>query len=226
MDNERANAMTNKGMLGVKVGMTQLWDENNKVIPVTVIKCEPCHIAQLKTPERDGYSAIQLAMGTKKENRRNKAETGHLKAANVESAKKLAEIRVADLEGYELGQAITVEQFESGEMVDVTGISKGHGFSGGMKRHNFKGQGAAHGNHKHHRAPGSIGACATPGRVFKGMRMAGQFGQVTVTTQNLDVVAADPERNILMIKGSVPGNKGSVVFVKSAAKTPAKKVNK
>jgi len=218
--------MTNKGMLGVKVGMTQLWDENNKVIPVTVIKCEPCHIAQLKTPERDGYSAIQLAMGTKKESRTNKAETGHLKAAKIDSAKRLAELRVADLEGYELGQSITVEQFEQGELVDVTGISKGHGFSGGMKRHNFKGQGAAHGNHKHHRAPGSIGACATPGRVFKGMRMAGQFGQVTVTTQNLDVVGADAERNILMIKGSVPGNKGSVVFIKSAAKTPLKKVNK
>lgn len=213
-------------MLGVKVGMTQLWDENNKVIPVTVIKCEPCHIAQLKTPERDGYSAIQLAMGTKKESRTNKAETGHLKAAKIDSAKRLAELRVADLEGYELGQSITVEQFEQGELVDVTGISKGHGFSGGMKRHNFKGQGAAHGNHKHHRAPGSIGACATPGRVFKGMRMAGQFGQVTVTTQNLDVVGADAERNILMIKGSVPGNKGSVVFIKSAAKTPLKKVNK
>lgn len=218
--------MTTKGMLGVKVGMTQLWDENNKVIPVTVIKCEPCHIAQIKTPERDGYSAIQLAMGTKKERNTSAGEAGHLKVAKIESASKLAELRVTDLEGYELGQAITVEQFENGEMVDVTGISKGHGFAGGMKRHNFKGQGASHGNHKHHRAPGSIGACATPGRVFKGLRMAGHMGQTTVTTQNLDVVAADAERNYLLIKGSVPGSKGSVVFVRTAVKTPKKKVHK
>lgn len=218
--------MTTKGMLGVKVGMTQLWDDNNRVIPVTVIQCEPCHIAQIKTPERDGYSAIQLAMGTKKERNMTKAQLGHLKGANIESARKLAELRVSDLEGYELGQAITVEQFENGEIVDVTGVSKGHGFAGGMKRHNFKGQGASHGNHKHHRAPGSIGACATPGRVFKGLRMAGHMGQVTVTTQNLEVVAADPERNVLMIKGSVPGNKGSVVFVRTAAKAPAQKVSK
>lgn len=216
--------MDTKGMLGVKVGMTQLWDENNKVIPVTVIKCEPCHIAQLKTPERDGYSAIQLAMGTKKEKNLSKAEKGHLTAAKIESASRLAELRVDSLEGYELGQAITVEQFESGESVDVTGITKGHGFAGGMKRHNFRGQGAAHGNHKHHRAPGSIGACATPGRVFKGLRMAGHMGQVTVTTQNLEVVAADTERNVLMIKGSVPGSKGSSVFIRSAVKT--KKVSK
>lgn len=213
-------------MLGVKVGMTQLWDENNKVIPVTVIQCEPCHIAQIKTPERDGYSAIQLAMGKKKQSNMTKPASGHLQKANIESAKKLAELRVSDLEGYEIGQSITVDQFEPGELVDVTGISKGHGFAGTIKRHNFRGQANSHGNHKHHRAPGSIGACSTPGRVFKGKRMAGQFGQVTVTSQNLDIVAADPERNVLMIKGSVPGNKGSIVFVKSGAKAPAKKVSK
>lgn len=218
--------MDTKGMLGVKVGMTQLWDEQNKVIPVTVIKCEPCHIAQLKTDDRDGYTAIQLAMGTKKEKNLSAPEKGHLKAAKIESAKKLAELRVDSLEGYELGQAITVEQFESGESVDVTGVTKGHGFAGGMKRHNFKGQGSSHGNHKHHRAPGSIGACATPGRVFKGLRMAGHMGQTSVTTQNLTVVGADPERNVLLVKGSVPGNKGSVVFVRSAVKTPAGKVHK
>jgi len=218
--------MDTKGMLGVKVGMTQLWDENNRVIPVTVIKCEPCHIAQLKTDDRDGYTAIQLAMGTKKEKNISAGEKGHLKAAKIESAYKLAELRVASLEGYELGAAITVEQFESGEAVNVTGITRGKGFAGGMKRHNFKGQGASHGNHKHHRAPGSIGACATPGRVFKGMRMAGHMGQVTVTTQNLSVVAADAERNVLMIRGSVPGNKGSVVFVRTAVKAQKKKVSK
>jgi large subunit ribosomal protein L3 len=218
--------MTTKGMLGVKVGMTQLWDENNRVIPVTVIQCEPCHIAQIKTPERDGYSAIQLAMGTKKESSTTKAMKGHLKNAKIDSARKLAELRVTELDGYELGQAITVEQFEQGEKVDVTGITRGHGFAGGMKRHNFRGQGAAHGNHKHHRAPGSIGACATPGRVFKGLRMAGQMGQTSVTTQNLAIVAADNERNILMVSGSVPGTKGSVVFVRTAAKKSAQKVSK
>lgn len=218
--------MTTKGMLGVKVGMTQLWDENNKVIPVTVIKCEPCHISQIKSNEKDGYSAIQLAMGEKKAKNISGGEKGHLKAAGIESARKLAEIRVDDISAYELGQAIAVDQFETGETVDVSAISKGHGFSGGMKRYNFKGQGASHGNHKHHRAPGSIGACATPGRVFRGKRMAGQYGQAKITTMNLKVVGADPERNVLLIKGSVPGGKGSVVFIRSAVKTPLKKVAK
>ncbi|MBP9115544.1 MAG: 50S ribosomal protein L3 [Acidimicrobiia bacterium] len=218
--------MNSKGMLGVKVGMTQLWDENNKVIPVTVIKCDPCHISQIKTNERDGYSAIQLAMGSKKEKNISGGEKGHLKAAGIESARKLVEIRVGDISEYELGQSISVEQFEAGETIDVSAISKGHGFAGGMKRHNFKGQGASHGNHKHHRAPGSIGACATPGRVFKGKRMAGHMGQVKITTQNLKIVGADAERNVLLIKGSVPGSKGAVVFIRSAVKAPLKKVSK
>ena len=218
--------MNTKGMLGVKVGMTQLWDENNKVIPVTVIKCDPCHISQIKTNERDGYSAIQLAMGSKKEKNISGGEKGHLKAAGIESARKLVEIRVGDISEYELGQSISVEQFEAGETIDVSAISKGHGFAGGMKRHNFKGQGASHGNHKHHRAPGSIGACATPGRVFKGKRMAGHMGQVKITTQNLKIVGADAERNVLLIKGSVPGSKGAVVFIRSAVKAPLKKVSK
>ena len=215
--------MNTKGMLGVKVGMTQLWDENNKVIPVTVIKCDPCHISQIKTNERDGYSAIQLAMGSKKEKNISGGEKGHLKAAGIESARKLVEIRVGDISEYELGQSISVEQFEAGETIDVSAISKGHGFAGGMKRHNFKGQGASHGNHKHHRAPGSIGA---PGRVFKGKRMAGHMGQVKITTQNLKIVGADAERNVLLIKGSVPGSKGAVVFIRSAVKAPLKKVSK
>ena len=218
--------MNSKGMLGVKVGMTQLWHENNKVIPVTVIKCDPCHISQIKTNERDGYSAIQLAMGSKKEKNISGGEKGHLKAAGIESARKLVEIRVGDISEYELGQSISVEQFEAGETIDVSAISKGHGFAGGMKRHNFKGQGASHGNHKHHRAPGSIGACATPGRVFKGKRMAGHMGQVKITTQNLKIVGADAERNVLLIKGSVPGSKGAVVFIRSAVKAPLKKVSK
>ena len=218
--------MNTKGMLGVKVGMTQLWDENNKVIPVTVVKCEPCHISQIKTNERDGYSAIQLAMGTKKEKNISSGEKGHLKAAGIDTARKLCEIRVSDIAPYELGQEVGVDQFEAGETIDVSAISKGHGFAGGMKRHNFKGQGASHGNHKHHRAPGSIGACATPGRVFKGKRMAGQMGQVKITTQNLKIVGADAERNVLLIKGSIPGSKGSIVFVRSAVKAPLKKVSK
>lgn len=218
--------MSTKGMLGVKVGMTQLWDENNKVIPVTVIKCEPCHISQIKSNEKDGYSAIQFAMGTKKAKNLSAGEKGHLKAAGIESASRLAEIRVEDISQYELGQAIAVDQFEAGETVDVSAVSKGHGFAGGMKRYNFKGQGASHGNHKHHRAPGSIGACATPGRVFKGKRMAGQYGQVKITTQNLKIVGADAERNVLLIKGSVPGSKGAVVFVRSAVKAPLKKAAK
>ena len=218
--------MDKKGMLGVKVGMTQLWDENNKVIPVTVVKCEPCHISQIKTNERDGYSAIQLAMGTKKEKNISSGEKGHLKAAGIDTARKLCEIRVGDISPYELGQEVGVDQFEAGETIDVSAISKGHGFAGGMKRHNFKGQGASHGNHKHHRAPGSIGACATPGRVFKGKRMAGQMGQVKITTQNLKIVGADAERNVLLIKGSIPGSKGSIVFVRSAVKAPLKKVSK
>ncbi len=218
--------MNTKGMLGVKVGMTQLWDENNKVIPVTVVKCEPCHISQIKTNERDGYSAIQLAMGTKKEKNISGGEKGHLKAAGIDTARKLCEIRVSDIAPYELGQEVGVDQFEAGETIDVSAISKGHGFAGGMKRHNFKGQGASHGNHKHHRAPGSIGACATPGRVFKGKRMAGQMGQVKITTQNLKIVGADAERNVLLIKGSIPGSKGSIVFVRSAVKAPLKKVSK
>ena len=218
--------MNTKGMLGVKVGMTQLWDENNKVIPVTVVKCEPCHISQIKTNERDGYSAIQLAMGTKKEKNISGGEKGHLKAAGIDTARKLCEIRVSDIAPYELGQEVGVDQFEAGETIDVSAISKGHGFAGGMKRHNFKGQGASHGNHKHHRAPGSIGACATPGRVFKGKRMAGQMGQVKITTQNLKIVGADAELNVLLIKGSIPGSKGSIVFVRSAVKAPLKKVSK
>jgi large subunit ribosomal protein L3 len=210
-----------KGILGRKLGMTQVWDSENRVIPVTVIQAGPCRVVQLKTPERDGYSAVQIAFGAAKEHRLNKPELGHLKKSGAAPSKHLAEIRVADLSPYAVGQVIHADVFAAGELVDVTGISKGKGFAGAMQRHNFKGQGASHGNHKKHRAPGSIGACATPARVFKGMRMAGQYGNVRTTTLNLEVVEGDAERGLLLVKGAVPGPNGGLVFIRNAAKGPA-----
>lgn len=207
-----------KGILGRKVGMTQVWDAENRVVPVTVIQAGPCRVVQLKTPERDGYAAVQLSFGPTKEARLSKPQLGHLKKANAEPARTLAELRVDDLSPYQVGQVIAADVFAAGERVDVMGISKGKGFAGVMKRHNFKGQGASHGNHKAHRVPGAIGACATPSRVFKGMRMPGQMGSARVTTLNLEVVEGDAERGLLLIKGSVPGPAGSVVFVRNAVK--------
>jgi large subunit ribosomal protein L3 len=214
--------MASKGILGRKLGMTQVWDEENRVIPVTVIQAGPCHVAQLKTPERDGYAAVQLAFGETKPSRLNKPELGHLASAGVGASKHLVELRVDDLADFAVGQTIVVDVFAKGDRVDVTGISKGKGFSGGMKRHNFKGQGASHGNHKKHRAPGSIGACATPARVFKGMKMAGQLGNVRTTTLNLEVIESDPERNLLLVRGAVPGPSGGLVFVRDGVKAGAK----
>jgi large subunit ribosomal protein L3 len=210
--------MASKGILGRKLGMTQVWDAENRVVPVTVIQAGPCRVVQLKTPERDGYAAVQLAFGDAKPARLTKPELGHLSAADAGPSKHLAELRVDDLEGFEVGQTLAADVFAAGERVDVTGISKGKGFTGVMKRHNFHGQGASHGNHKKHRAPGAIGACATPSRVFKGMGMPGQHGAGRVTTLNLEVVEGDPERGLLLIKGSVPGPAGSVVFVRDAVK--------
>jgi large subunit ribosomal protein L3 len=212
--------MANKGILGRKLGMTQVFDDANRVVPVTVIEAGPCRVIQLKTPERDGYAAVQLTFGATKPARLSKPELGHLKAANADPTKYLAELRVDDLSGFEIGQVLKADVFAAGERVDVTGISKGSGFTGVMKRHNFHGQGASHGNHKKHRSPGSVGACATPARVFKGMKMAGQHGNARITTQNLEVVEGDAERGILLIKGAVPGPNGSLVFVKNAAKRP------
>jgi large subunit ribosomal protein L3 len=214
--------MANKGILGRKIGMTQVFDEGNRVVPVTVIEAGPCRVVQIKTPERDGYAAVQLAFGETKAQRLSKPELGHLKAADAPPSKYLAELRVADLSGFEVGQILKADVFEAGERVDVTGISKGHGFAGVMKRHNFQGQGAAHGNHKKHRAPGSIGACATPARVFKGMRMAGQYGNVRTTTLNLQVVEGDAERNLLLVRGAIPGPSGGIVFVRNAVKSGVK----
>ncbi len=213
-----------KGILGRKLGMTQIWDENNRVVPVTVIEAGPCRVVQLKTPERDGYSAVQLSFGETKERRLSKPELGHLKKSGAPASKHLAEMRVSDLSGFEVGQIIPADIFVAGELVDVSGVSKGKGFAGGMKRHNFKGQGASHGNHRKHRAPGSIGACATPARVFKGQKMAGKMGNVKTTTLNLEVVQGDGERNLILVKGSVPGANGSLVFVRSAVKADRRAV--
>jgi large subunit ribosomal protein L3 len=207
-----------KAIVGEKVGMTQLWDEANRAIAVTVVRVTPARIVQLKTPETDGYSALQVTYGTRKANRVNKPLAGHYAKAEVEPGRTLVELRVDDASAYTVGQELSVDLLAGGEKIDVTAVSKGKGFAGGMKRHNFKGQGASHGNHKHHRAPGGIGACATPGRVFKGTRMAGQMGNEKVTTLNLEVVQADAERNLLLIKGAVPGPRGGVVLIRGAIK--------
>jgi large subunit ribosomal protein L3 len=211
--------MASKGILGRKVGMTQVWDAQNRVVPVTVIQAGPCRVVQLKTPERDGYSAVQLAFGETKDRRLTKPELGHLKKSDAPATKNLVELRVEDLSNFEVGQVVKADVFEAGDRVDVTGISKGKGFTGAMKRHNFKGQGASHGNHKKHRAPGSIGACATPARVFKGMRMAGQTGAARTTTLNLEIVEGDAERNLILVRGSVPGPRGSLIFIRNAVKS-------
>jgi large subunit ribosomal protein L3 len=213
--------MASRGILGRKIGMTQVWDEEHRVIPVTVIQAGPCRVVQVKTPERDGYSAIQLAFGETKATRLNKPELGHLATASAPPSKHLVELRVEDVSQFEVGQLVSADVFAKGDRVDVTGVSKGKGFSGVMKRHNFKGQGASHGNHKKHRAPGSIGACATPARVFKGMRMAGQTGNVRTTTLNLEVVEGDAERSLILLRGSVPGPAGGLVLIRNAVKAAA-----
>ena len=210
--------MASKGILGRKVGMTQVWDDENRIVPVTVIQAGPCRVVQLKTPERDGYSAVQLAFGDTKPQRLSRPELGHLKKADAPALRHVAELRVDDLSGFEVGQVIGADVFGAGERVDVTGISKGKGFAGAMKRHNFKGLGASHGTHKKHRSPGAIGACATPSRVFKGTKMAGQMGNQKVTTLNLQVVQADPERQLLLVRGAVPGPRGGLVLIRNAVK--------
>jgi large subunit ribosomal protein L3 len=198
--------------------MTQLWDEQNRAVAVTVVRVTPARIVQLKTPDVDGYSALQVTYGQRKASTVTKPLAGHYAKADVEPGRTLVELRVEDTNAYSVGQELSVDLLAAGEKVDVTAVSKGKGFSGGMKRHNFKGQGASHGNHKHHRAPGGIGACATPARVFKGTRMAGQLGNERVTTLNLEVVSADAERNLLLIKGAVPGPRGGMVLIRGAVK--------
>ena len=211
-----------KGILGSKLGMTQVWD-NNRVVPVTVVQAGPCVVTQVRTPEKDGYSAVQLAYGAIDPRKVNKPLSGHFAKSGVAPRRHLVEIRTADASEYQLGQEVTVETFSPGQLVDVTGTTKGKGFAGVMKRHGFGGLRASHGVERKHRSPGSIGGCATPGRVFKGMRMAGRMGGVRYTVQNLTIQAIDVENNLLLVKGAIPGPKCGLVLVRSAAKTPAKK---
>ncbi|CAB0536266.1 50S ribosomal protein L3 [Corynebacterium diphtheriae] len=207
-----------KGILGTKLGMTQIFDEENRVIPVTVVEAGPCVVTQIRTVETDGYNAIQIAYGEIDPRKANKPAAGHFKKAGVTPRRHVAEIRMDDVSGYELGQDVTVEIFEGINFVDVTGTTKGKGYAGAMKRHGFAGQGAAHGNQAAHRRVGGIGACATPGRVFKGTRMAGRMGSDRVTTQNLKVQKIDADANLILIKGAIPGVRGGIVTVKTAVK--------
>ena len=211
-----------KGILGTKLGMTQVFDENNRVVPVTVVKAGPNVVTQIRTEERDGYSAVQLAFGAIDPRKVNKPTSGQFAKAGVTPRRHVVELRVADTSEYEVGQELTAEVFEDGAYVDVTGTSKGKGFAGTMKRHGFAGQGASHGAQAVHRRPGSIGGCATPGRVFKGMRMSGRMGSDRITTQNLSVHKVDAENGLLLIKGAIPGRKGGLVIVKSAVKGGAR----
>jgi len=207
-----------KGIVGTKLGMTQLWDENNRVVPVTVVSAGTNVVTQVRTPETDGYNAIQVGFGEIDGRKVTRPAGGHFAKASVTPRRHLVEIRTADAASYTVGQELSPELFAAGEDVDVTGTSKGKGFAGTMKRHGFAGVGASHGAHRNHRKPGSIGACATPGRVFKGTRMSGRMGSDTVTTQNVTVHAVDPEKGLILLKGAVPGPKGGLVVIRSAAK--------
>jgi large subunit ribosomal protein L3 len=211
-----------KGIVGEKVGMTQIFVET-RAVPVTVIKAGPCVVTQIRTQGNDGYDAVQLAYGTLRPRDVSKPTQGHFDKAGAEPARYVVELRTDDAGTYEAGQQVTVDAFAPGEKVDVVGVSKGKGFSGVMKRHGFAGLRSSHGVHKKHRSPGAIGACATPSRVFKGMRMAGQMGNQRTTVLNLEIVQSDPERGLLLVKGAVPGPNGAVVMVRSAVKTPLKK---
>ena len=215
--------MTTKAIVGEKIGMTQVWDDQNRAIPVTVLRIAPVRIVQVKTPEHDGYAALQVTWGFRRPSTLTRPERGHYDRAGVEPGRRLVELRVDDTSAYQVGQELTVGEWSAGERVDAIAVSKGKGFAGGMKRHNFKGQGAAHGNHKHHRAPGSVGACATPSRVFKGTRMAGRLGGGQVTALNLQIVAADPERELILVKGAVPGARGGMVVLRDSVKAPLAK---
>ena len=213
-----ATTKTSKGLLGKKLGMTQVWDANNKLIPVTVVEITPNVVTQLRSQEVDGYLAVQIAYGQIDPRKANKPATGHFDKAGVTPRRHLTEVRTADAAEYTLGQEIAVDIFEAGQKVDVVGTSKGKGFAGVMKRHNFKGVSSSHGSHRNHRKPGSIGASSTPSRVFKGMRMAGRMGGDRVTAMNLIVHSVDLEKNLILVKGAVPGAKGRIVFVRNAVK--------
>jgi large subunit ribosomal protein L3 len=211
-----------KGILGAKLGMTQVWD-NGKVVPVTVVQAGPCVVTQVRTPEKDGYSAVQLAYGAIDPRKVNKPESGHFAKADVAPRRFLVELRTTDASEYEIGSEVTVDAFPAGQFIDVTGVTKGKGYAGVMKRHGFSGLGAAHGVERKHRSPGSIGGCASPGRVFKGVRMAGRMGGVRYTVQNLRIQAIDTEQNLILVRGAIPGPKGVTVLLRTAAKARVSK---
>ena len=211
-----------KGILGAKLGMTQVWD-NNRVVPVTVVQAGPCVVTQVRTPEKDGYSAVQLAFGAVNPRRVTKPRAGHFAKSGTAPRRHVVELRTTDASEYTLGQEVTVETFDAGQIIDVTGRTKGKGFAGVMKRHGFHGLRASHGVERKHRSPGSIGACATPGRVFKGVKMAGRMGNVRYTAQGLTIQAVDPEQNLILVRGAIPGPKGGLVLIRTAAKTNAPK---
>ena len=210
--------MANKAIVGEKVGMTQVWDEDNRVLPVTVLRVRPNRVVQVKTTERDGYTALQVTVGQKDATKLTRPEAGHFAAGGVDAGERLVELRLDDVDGYEVGQEITVESLADQGRVDVTAVSKGKGFAGVMKRHGFKGHNASHGVHKVHRKPGAGGQCATPSRIFRGKRMPGRMGNQKTTTLNLEVVQADPERELLLVRGSVPGPRGATVLIRDAVK--------
>ncbi|HEX5968976.1 MAG TPA: 50S ribosomal protein L3 [Intrasporangium sp.] len=212
------SSKTLKGLLGKKLGMTQVWDADNRLVPVTVVEAGPCVVTQVRNGGTDGYDAVQLAFGAIDPRKVTKPMTGHFEKAGVTPRRHLVELRTADAADYELGQEITADVFEAGQRVDATGTTKGKGFAGVMKRHGFAGVSSSHGSHRNHRKPGSIGGCATPGRVFRGMRMAGRMGGVRQTTQNLQIHAVDAEKGLLLIKGAVPGPRGGIVLIRTAAK--------
>src|SRR6476659_10885951 len=211
-----------RGLLGTKLGMTQTWDENNRVVPVTVVAAGTNVVTQVRQPETDGYNAVQIGFGEIDGRKVNKPQAGHFGKAGVTPRRHVLEIRTADAASYSVGQELSPELFAVGEEVDVTATSKGKGYAGVMKRHGFAGVSASHGAHRNHRKPGSIGACATPGRVFKGVRMAGRMGADTVTTQNVTVHAVDVEKGLILVRGALPGPKGSLVLLRTAAKSDPK----
>ena len=215
-----------KGLLGTKLGMTQVWDDNNLVVPVTVVEATTNIVTQIRRPETDGYNAIQVGFGEIEARKVNKPTAGHFAKAGSTPRRHLVEIRTADAASYEAGQELAVDTFTAGDVIDVTGTSKGKGYAGVMKLHGFHGVGASHGAHKNHRKPGSIGACATPGRVFKGVRMAGRMGGVRYTAQGLTIQAVDPEQNLILVRGAIPGPQGGLVLIRTAAKAKPKKGGK
>ncbi len=212
------NALASKALLGRKLGMTQVWDEDGKLVPVTVIQVEKNVVTQIRTAETDGYAAVQLGFGELPERKVTKPMRGHFAKAGVTPRRHLAEVRTAEASSYELGQELGAETFEAGNLVDVSGTTKGKGFAGVMKRHGFQGVSASHGAHRNHRKPGSIGACATPGRVFKGLRMAGRMGSERCTIMNLKVQAVNPEKGLVVVGGAIPGPKNGIVMIRTAVK--------